>query len=159
MLEAVMRKKETMKTKKKKLKRADVCCERFFEAYESGEISHSYEKQKEMDETEWYINGLWHLYYCPFCGSSIKGRGTGDYDENSKPTITTPRQYSLVKFDFDTLEDKYHSQMPFTRKGVYIFFGDIANMPGHCVVADHKTGQIFSGFHTDNFVELSEEEV
>jgi hypothetical protein len=35
-----------------------------------------------------------------------------------------PRQYSLVKFDFDALDEKYHSQMPFTRKGVYIFFGE-----------------------------------
>jgi hypothetical protein len=153
-----MRKRKIMKTKKKKFKREDVCCERFLEAYKAGEISHSYKKHTAIDETEWYINGLWHLYYCPFCGGSIKGRGTGDYDEKQKPTTTPPRQYSLVKFNFDRLEDKYHSQMPFTREGVYVFFGDIPNMLGHCVVADHKTGQIFSGYHTDNFVELSEEE-
>lgn len=31
-------------------------------------------------------------------------------------------------------------------------------MPGHCVVADHATGQIFSGYHTENFVEIDEDE-
>ena len=64
-----------------------------------------------------------------------------------------------MKFDFDSLDEKYHSQMPFTRKGVYVFFGEIPNMPGHCVIADQKTGQILSGSHTGNFVELTEEEV
>lgn len=69
-----------------------------------------------------------------------------------------PRQYSLVRFLFDSMELKYHSQYPFTRKGVYIFFGEIPNMPGHCVVADHQTGKLYSGFHTENFAELSEDE-
>jgi hypothetical protein len=32
-------------------------------------------------------------------------------------------------------------------------------MLGHCVVADHKTGRVYSGYHTENFVELSEDEV
>ena len=31
-------------------------------------------------------------------------------------------------------------------------------MPGHCVVADHRSGKIYSGYHTDKFVELTEEE-
>ena len=48
--------------------------------------------------------------------------------------------------------DKY----PFTRDGVYLFFGEIPNMPGHCVVACHKTGRIFSGYHTENFAEIFE---
>ncbi len=69
-----------------------------------------------------------------------------------------PRQYSLVRFRFDQVESKYHSQYPFTRKGVYIFFGVIPNMPGHCVVADQKTGQLYSGYHTENFEEMSTDE-
>ncbi|MCD0460144.1 hypothetical protein [Roseiconus lacunae] len=40
----------------------------------------------------------------------------------------------------------------------YIFFGEIPNMRGHCVVADHQTGQLYSGYHTENFVELTEDE-
>lgn len=31
-------------------------------------------------------------------------------------------------------------------------------MGGHCVVADHRTGQIYSGYHTENFVELTDDE-
>jgi hypothetical protein len=54
--------------------------------------------------------------------------------------IDKPRQYSLVKFNFDALDEKFFSQLPFTREGVYVFFGEIPNMPGHCIVADHKTG-------------------
>ncbi len=71
----------------------------------------------------------------------------------------TPRQYSLVRFLYDAVPPEYHSQYPFTRKGVYIFFGEIPNMPGHCIVADRQTGQLFSGYHTENFAELSEDEV
>ncbi len=70
-----------------------------------------------------------------------------------------PRQYSLVSFNYDSLPSEYHEKYPFTKKGVYVFFGEIPNMGGHCVVADHKTGQIFSGYHTENFVEIPNEEV
>ncbi|MDH3455038.1 MAG: hypothetical protein OEL80_07795 [Desulfuromonadales bacterium] len=51
------------------------CCERFEEAVEEHEIYHS----PDNDETEWYIDMLWHLYYCPFCGTFIKGKGWGEY--------------------------------------------------------------------------------
>jgi hypothetical protein len=67
-----------------------------------------------------------------------------------------PRQYSLVRFRFENLPSEYHDKYPFTPGGVYVFFGEIPNMPGHCVVADHRSGQVHSGFHTENFVELSE---
>ncbi len=70
-----------------------------------------------------------------------------------------PRQYSLVKFDFDRLDVKCHSESPFTRAGVYVYFGEIPNMPGHCVVTDHRTRQIFSGYHTEHFFELTGDEV
>jgi hypothetical protein len=72
--------------------------------------------------------------------------------------IKIPRQYSMVKFNFKRLPAKYHSRYPFTRDDVFIFFGEIPNMPGHCVVSNHKTGQIFSGYHTDNFTEIKEDE-
>ncbi len=62
-------------TKAKKKNRTDVCCDRFYEAYVADEISHAYEEHSEIDETEWFISGLWHLYFCPFCGTSIVGRG------------------------------------------------------------------------------------
>jgi len=74
------------------------------------------------------------------------------------PKRKLPRQYSLVRFRFDEVPVKYHSQYPFTADGVYVFFGEIPNMEGHCVVANHKTGQIYSGFHTENFAEISPDE-
>jgi hypothetical protein len=69
-----------------------------------------------------------------------------------------PRQYSLVRFRFDLLQVEYHDRYPFTPEGVYVFFGDIPNMPGHCVVADRTSGRVYSGYHTESFAELPEEE-
>lgn len=74
-------------------------------------------------------------------------------------SLQTPRQFSLVRFDFGDLSVEHFAEYPFKKDGVYVFFGEIANMPGHCVVADHETGRIYSGYHTENFVELSDDEV
>jgi diadenosine tetraphosphate (Ap4A) HIT family hydrolase len=73
--------------------------------------------------------------------------------------MKSPRQLSLVRFDFDALPAEYHARYPFEKGHTYVFFGEIPNMPGHCVVADHQTGRVYSGYHTENFVELSEDEV
>jgi len=56
--------------------------------------------------------------------------------------MDTPRQYSLVKFNFDNIPDKYHERYPFSRDDRFIFFGEIPNMMGHCVVTDQKTGKL-----------------
>jgi len=66
---------------------------------------------------------------------------------------------SLVKFDCDKIPSEYRDAYPFTRQGVYVFLGEIANMKGHCVVADHITGQIYSGYHSEHFVEISEDKL
>lgn len=58
----------------------EVCCGRFRDFYEDGTIVHA----EEEDETEWYVNGFAHLYYCPFCGKNIKGEGFGNYDQMVK---------------------------------------------------------------------------
>jgi hypothetical protein len=70
-----------------------------------------------------------------------------------------PRKLSLVRFDAEQLPRDVRIKYPFTRDGVYVFLGEIPNMPGHSVVADHRTGWIYSGYHTENFVELTEDEV
>ncbi len=70
-------------------------------------------------------------------------------------TNSVPRQYSLVKF---TPATDYEAQYPIEEGVVRIFFGEISNMPGHCVVADHKAGRMYSGFYTGNFVELANDE-
>lgn len=72
--------------------------------------------------------------------------------------VNQPRQYSLVRFAFEHLSPKYHDKYPFEPDGVYVYFGEIPNMPDHCVVADHRTGKIYSGYHAENFLELSEDE-
>ncbi len=71
--------------------------------------------------------------------------------------MNMPRQYSLVRFKFESIPESYHDKYPFDRDGVYVFFGDIPNMKGHYVVANHRTGQIHSGFHTENFEEIDED--
>lgn len=57
------------------------CCPRFEEAVKEKEIYHS----PDDDETEWYVDMLWHLYYCPFCGKFIKGNGWGEYHQEYPP--------------------------------------------------------------------------
>lgn len=69
-----------------------------------------------------------------------------------------PRKLSLVRFNYEDLEAEYHRKYPFTESKTYIFFGEIPNMLGHCVVMDHVTGQFYSGYHTENFIELSDDE-
>lgn len=55
-------------------KEAKLCCTKFEECVKRGEIAHS----DEFDETEWYVPNWYHLYYCPFCGKFIKGKGYGE---------------------------------------------------------------------------------
>jgi hypothetical protein len=69
-----------------------------------------------------------------------------------------PRKLSLVKFDASRLPPGSRRKYPFRAGAAYVFFGEIPNMPGHCVVGDHHSGRIYSGYHTDNFVEHREEE-
>lgn len=65
----------------------------------------------------------------------------------------------LVRFDFDKLPAEFHSQYPFTRKDVFVYLGDIVQMPGHCIVVRTKDNQIFTCYHTDNFLALTGNEV
>lgn len=71
---------------------------------------------------------------------------------------TIPRQYSLVRFCFGRIPIEYHDKYPFAPNGVYVFFGEIPNMPGHCIVADHQTGRVYAGYHTENFAEIPEDD-
>ena len=69
-----------------------------------------------------------------------------------------PRQYSWVYYDFETMPEEYHSYYEKFRNKKIIFFGEIPNMPGHCVVMSHITGNMYSGYHTENFREMDEDE-
>jgi hypothetical protein len=69
------------------------------------------------------------------------------------------RQYALVELANDFKKamatDKDH---PIMQENAFIYFGEIPNMLGHCVVSGHKSGKIFSGYHIENFQEITEEE-
>jgi hypothetical protein len=54
------------------------CCWRLKAAYEEDDPEHEVLVfTRKFDETQWYINGLAHLYFCPFCRSYIAGEGFG----------------------------------------------------------------------------------
>lgn len=70
-----------------------------------------------------------------------------------------PRPLSFVRFSSSNTPTAINSQYPFRAEASYIFLGEIPNMPGHCVVAEHESGRIYSGYHTENFTEIPEDEV
>ena len=80
-------------------------------------------------------------------------------DQGDSPNQAGPRYLSLVRFNLDAVPVEYRAKYPFVDGRPYLFFGEIPNMPGHCVVADHQTGQIYSGYHTENFIELQDDDV
>lgn len=47
---------------------------------------------------------------------------------------------------------------PFKNGDTVFVFGEIYMMPAHCVVAT-KDGHVFWGYHVENFIPLTEEEV
>ena len=69
-----------------------------------------------------------------------------------------PRKLSLCYFDFDNVPADFHSKYPFEKEQVLLFMGEIPNMPGHCVVVDNSSGKLYSGYHTENFIEIPEDE-
>lgn len=80
--------------------------------------------------------------------------------KNEKPTKIYPiAPGTLVKFDFDSLPMKMHSEYPFTKTDRFVFLNEIWNMPGHCVVVRTKDHNVFTCYHTDNFVVLTEDEI
>lgn len=70
--------------------------------------------------------------------------------------MNIPRQYSLIKIDPEYSESIVP---PFRTGEIFIFLGEIPNMSGHCVILNTKTHEIHYGYHTEDFVELTEDEV
>ena len=68
-------------------------------------------------------------------------------------------KFKLVRF-VNPLQpnDPYYNSYPFNQKEHLLFLGEIDQMPGHCIVAN-KEWKTFWGYHTSNFVELTDEEV
>jgi hypothetical protein len=69
-----------------------------------------------------------------------------------------PKKLSLVRFEAPWLTSKQRRAYPFKQAGRYLFLGEIANMPAHCVVLDWKNNRTYVGYHTENFVELTVDE-
>ena len=46
----------------------------------------------------------------------------------------------------------------FKKDNFFIFFGEIPNMKGHCVVCGYESGKIYSGYHIEDFRKANEEE-
>lgn len=80
-----------------------------------------------------------------------------------------PRPYSLVKFDWDNCPEsvKPHRMMfELQQRESLIFVSEIPNSLGHCIVwkisrnpDSSESVTTYVGFHTDEFVELIEDEV
>ena len=68
-------------------------------------------------------------------------------------------KYPLVKFDFETMPKQHHEFYEVFRGKTLLLLGEIKQMQGHCILIDIKSGEIHSCYHTDNFIELTEEEV
>lgn len=65
------------------MRNKDFCCERFKDSVEEGKFVHS----SGLDETEWFMPEWLHIYYCPFCGKLVKGKGTGDFNTSPSPIL------------------------------------------------------------------------
>lgn len=70
------------------------------------------------------------------------------------------KQYTLVKFDYSDMTDEWKKEYlkVFEPDKIYIYLGEITQMPGHCIVIEMETGKVISGYHTENFIELKEDE-
>lgn len=79
--------------------------------------------------------------------------------------ILRPLSLVTVKKDaFALLSDPniFHSELEKRGgkwKAIFIFLGEIPNMPGHCVVIGKNSGGTYIGYHTSDFRELTDKEV
>ena len=72
---------------------------------------------------------------------------------------TKPSKFPLVKFDFDNCPKEQHKYYKSLKGRTFILFGDIKQQPQHCILLDIKTKQFELFWHTDQFIELTEDEV
>jgi len=82
--------------------------------------------------------------------------------DNRHGASPDPVPMSVVRFSLEGLppaiRKKHARQYPFKEGEHLLFLGEIVGMPGHCVVVNKK-GHTLWGYHTDNFVQLTEEEL
>ena len=77
-------------------------------------------------------------------------------------TQKIPRLNSLVKFNYSSFTEPHMQEVKKQYKkifdnSVFLFLGPIPNKPGYCAILCCKTGEVFTGYHASNFVELAED--
>lgn len=87
----------------------------------------------------------------------------------NKNNYNGPRPYSFVRFKFETMNEEiqsYYSHFQLEKNQTLIFISEIANMPGHCIVTkitrnkdSSESVRTYTGYHTSDFVELTDEEI
>lgn len=70
-----------------------------------------------------------------------------------------PRKLSLVRLKKRWATIPSAQELPFLNDMPLVYLGEIPNMPEHGVFAGHHSGRIYSGYHIEQFVELSKGEV
>ncbi len=64
---------------------------------------------------------------------------------------------TMVKVSENCGESKHYDKI-FGKNAVFIYMGDIVQMPGHCVLIRVPDDKLFTCYHTDTFRALTEEE-
>jgi len=80
-------------------------------------------------------------------------------EKKHKPT---PRQYSFVLFDIDSVGREFYLKYfidTFPEGKLFTFLGEVPNAPGHCILVDLTKGVVLGMYHTENFREATEDEV
>ncbi|MEJ2267729.1 MAG: hypothetical protein P8X70_01495 [Nanoarchaeota archaeon] len=71
-----------------------------------------------------------------------------------------PRNLSLVKFNIQSINDeiyeKYYKDI-FELNKIYLFLGECSNTEDHYFIINLKTNKLMGMYHTENFIEISEE--
>lgn len=80
------------------------------------------------------------------------------YCTDTKEPIITPVTNSILPLSIvKWIGNSNYTVHPFNTNDSYIYHGEIPNMPGHCVVSNMKTGQLYSGYHCIDFKVIIED--
>jgi hypothetical protein len=79
-------------------------------------------------------------------------------NKKSKKINKVPRQYSFCKFNDPKIAQEHNYPLDLTSQATLIFFGEIPNQPGHCIVMGLHSKEFHNCYHTYNFTELTMEE-
>ena len=73
--------------------------------------------------------------------------------KKTKPVTKKTKKNTLVRYVNPEVASHYDD----TGNEVFVYLGEIPQMPGHCVVVD-RAGQVWWGRHTDSYEIVPDEE-